>query len=132
MRILIVVRFTEYSPDAPGINPGMNWGRPAFRGPPRPMHPHPSNLGFGQGQRELINVPVESHSHSFHMQNPNATAEVIKVTNFLFGKKNCLPNLPFELFFGVVFGFFFKFFKESGNCFLENLLTKFYAPRYVF
>lgn len=66
----------------------MNWGRPAFRGPPRPMHPHQANMGFGQGQRELISVPVESHSHSFHMQNPNATAEVIKMRAFNFFKNN--------------------------------------------
>lgn len=72
--------FSEYSPDAPNMNTGMNWGRPSFRGPPRPMHPHPPGLAFGQGQRELINVPVESHSHTFHMQNQNVKTEVTKVT----------------------------------------------------
>ncbi|KAK6645014.1 hypothetical protein RUM43_001290 [Polyplax serrata] len=60
----------EYSPNAPGMNSNMNWGRPPFRGMhPRPMHPHQPGMGFNQGQRALINVPVESNSHSLHKQN---------------------------------------------------------------
>lgn len=66
---------SEYSPDAPGINPSMNWGRPSFRGP-RPVHPHQPGMGYNQGHRALISVPVESNS--FHYKNSKAVAEVIK------------------------------------------------------
>lgn len=60
------------------MNSNMNWGRPAFRGITRPMHPHQPGPGFNPGQRALINVPVESNSHSLHKQN-NVVAEVTKV-----------------------------------------------------
>ena len=63
------------------MNSNMNWGRPPFRGMPRPMHPHQPGMGFNQGQRALINVPVESNSHSLHKQN-NVVAEVTKVITF--------------------------------------------------
>ncbi|KAG8225803.1 hypothetical protein J437_LFUL005610, partial [Ladona fulva] len=72
----------EYNPDAPSMEPRMNWGRIQFRGPPPGMrggmrHTVPRQVGYGGGggglsggvgggqqqqqhapQRELISVPV--------------------------------------------------------------------------
>ncbi|XP_014487271.1 PREDICTED: RNA-binding protein 26 isoform X2 [Dinoponera quadriceps] len=52
----------EYNPDAPSMEPRIQWGR----------HPQPGPGIYGRGQRELISVPVIPHTNSSeitHTQN---------------------------------------------------------------
>ncbi|XP_014487262.1 PREDICTED: RNA-binding protein 26 isoform X1 [Dinoponera quadriceps] len=54
--------FAEYNPDAPSMEPRIQWGR----------HPQPGPGIYGRGQRELISVPVIPHTNSSeitHTQN---------------------------------------------------------------